>query len=114
MRLISVVIAMTVALNCTAIAQQPGDDTYKRLRKADRIIRIGVVMMVAGALIAPITVRDNVPNRDLHMAGGLSLVGAGMVVVWLGANERRRVLQPQTTVGIGVGRDKAVEIRRTW
>jgi hypothetical protein len=43
---------------------------------------------------------------------GTMMVGSG--VVWWGATERRRAIQPQTTIGFLYGSKVGLQFRRSW
>jgi len=106
-----VIVVVVFALFCVVqpcVAQQRDDN----IRNGNRKITIGLVMMGAGALVAPLTaVTEASHNDSAVMATGIGLIGAGSILVWLGATERRH---PQTTIGLSFGRKAALQIRRIW
>jgi hypothetical protein len=115
----SACLVLLVILLATAqpLAQQSTNShTTDQLRKANRKIAIGLALMGAGALAAPLTAlarRDGDPGGPaMDVSIGMIVVGSG--VTWWGATERRRALQPQTTIGVDVGRGLAFQFRRIW
>ena len=108
-RVVALVLLLSVASPCAA---QERDD---RLRSSKRKITVGLVMIGAGALIAPLTaINDGAYNDSAIMTTGMGLIVVGGGVVWWGAGERRRALQPQTTIGVSVGRRAALQVVRVW
>ena len=115
MKFTSLVILVIVLATAHPFAQQR-DYTAEQLRKANRKITIGLVLMGAGALAAPLTAlarREGDPGgRAMNVSIGMIVVGSG--VTWWGATERRRALQPQTVIGVDVGRTIGFHFRRYW
>ena len=97
------------------LAQQRTDThTTDQLRKANRKIALGLALMGAGALAAPLTAmarRDGDPGGPaMNVSSGMISVGSG--VTWWGATERRRALQPQTAIRVDISRGVAFQFRR--
>jgi hypothetical protein len=98
-------------------AQQPtNDDETEQLRRAKRKITIGLALMGAGALAAPLTAlarrEGDSGGPAMNVSIGMIFVGGG--VAWWGATERRHALQPQIAIGADVGRTLAFHLHRTW
>jgi hypothetical protein len=77
---------------------------------------IGLALMGAGALAAPLTA---LARRGGDSGGPAINVGIGMIfvgggVAWWGATERRRALRPQIAIAVDVGRTLGFHFRRTW
>ncbi len=115
----SVGIAALIIVFATAhpLAQQAkDDDTAERLRKANRKIAIGLTLIGVGALAGPITAPSS-HDGDLGgtaMTAGIGMMFVGSGIAWWGFRERTRALQPQTAIGIDIGRTRGVRIIRTW
>jgi len=108
-------LAVVLSIANAAWADQLSTEKQRQLRNANRKIWIGIVMMAGGAVIAPLTslaTEANGKGQTIKTGVGLMIAGSG--VVWWGASERRRTLDPQITVGLSVGRGSAVFVRRTW
>lgn len=117
MKTIVVAVLLTVVATAHPFAQQTTNDhTAEQLRNANRKIMIGLVLMGAGALAAPLTAlarREGDPGGPvMNTSIGMMVVGSG--IVWWGATERRRALQPQTTIGVDVGRTIGFHVRHIW
>lgn len=115
----SIVIAALIIVFAAAhpLAQQAkDDDTVARVRKANHKILIGLTLIGAGAFTGPLTAAA---RRDGDMGGTAMTAGMGMMFVgsgiaWWGLHERTRALQPQTAIGVDLGRTVGVRVRRTW
>ena len=115
MRSIWVIVLCVLLATSQALAQQTRNNE-EELRKANRKITIGLALMGAGALAAPLTAlarRQGDPGGPtMNVSIGMIFVGGG--VAWWGATERRRALRPQTAIGVDVGRTLGVHFRRAW
>ena len=115
MRFISIVILAVMLLTARPFAQQR-DGTAEQVRKANRKIMIGLVLIGAGALAAPLTAaarrEGDVGGPAMSASIGMMFVGSG--VAWWGAIERSRAIQPQTVIGVDVGRTIGFRFRRSW
>jgi len=108
---LAVVLSMTNAVWADPLSTEQ----QRQMRNANRKIWFGVVMMAGGAVIAPLTALATEANgKGQTMKAGVGLMIAGSAVIWWGASERRRTLDPQITVGVSLGRGNAVFVRRTW
>jgi hypothetical protein len=95
-------------------SQSPKEDKAA-LRRGSLMMGIGAALVGAGVLMVPVTDTKASFRRDRSvMFAGLGSVATGSVLLWLGASDRRRVVQPQTTVGVTVGDHKGLQVRRTW
>jgi anaerobic C4-dicarboxylate transporter len=111
MRRVAAIVILLIVTAFPCAAQQRDE----RLRSANRKINIGLVMIGAGALIAPLTaINDGAHNDSTMMTTGIGLIVVGSGVVWSGAIERRRALRPQTTIGVSIGRRSALQVTRVW
>jgi hypothetical protein len=113
--LIAALLALLIASQ--ASAQQLTDkQRTERVRSANRKITIGLVLMGAGALAAPLTALNrrtgDTDGAAMSASVGVMILGSG--IVWWGATDRRRALQPQIAIGIGVGKAKSIRVTRTW
>jgi hypothetical protein len=119
MRMIcSVMVAVLLAV-ATPHAQKTEAERAQEVRKGNLKILIGLCSIGAGAFILPLSRGANSPNSNNASIGnsvgpGLGLMAIGSYVVWLGAVERQRAMQPQTTFGVAFGPTKAVQIRHSW
>ena len=117
MRSIWVIVLCVVLATAQTLAQQTTDDDKpEQLRKANRKITIGLVLMGAGALAAPLTAlaRREGDSGGPAMNASIGMIFLGSGVAWWGATERRRALQPQIAIGVDIGRTLGFHFRRTW
>ena len=113
MRSLWVIVLCVMLATAQTLAQQTTDDEAAQLRRANRKITIGLALMGAGALAAPLTAlarQGDTPTMNVSI--GMIFVGGG--VAWWGATERRRALRPQIAIGVDVGRTVGFHFRRTW
>jgi hypothetical protein len=108
---------LMLAIAAQASAQQITDkQRTEQVRSANRKITIGLVLMGVGALAAPLTAlsreRGDPGGPAMNASIGVMVLGSG--VAWWGAVERRRALQPQTAIGIGLGKAKTFRVTQTW
>jgi hypothetical protein len=86
------------------------------MRAANRKIKVGLVLMGAGALAAPLAALERKTGDPggpvMNASIGVMFLGSGMAM-W-GAMDRRRALQPQTAIGVSLGKAKSVRVTRTW
>jgi hypothetical protein len=117
MKRIAAVILASVLSTVPSFAQQK-PSSADQLRHANRKITIGLVLMGVGALLAPVTALGNQhhgdPGGGTGMKLSIAMVGVGSGVAWWGASERRRVLQPQTVIGVDVGSQVGIYVGRSW
>jgi hypothetical protein len=114
-RFTSIVIVAVLLATAQPFAQQR-DDTAEQVRKANRKMMIGLVLMGAGALAAPLTAlaRREGDSGGPAMNASIGMIVVGSGVTWWGATERSRALQPQTVIGVAVGRTVGFHFRRSW
>ena len=117
MRSPCVIVLCVLLATSQALAQQTtDDDKAEELRKANRKITIGLALIGAGALAAPLTSLNrrygDTGGPAMNVSIGMIFVGGG--VAWWGATERRRALRPQIALGVDVGRTLGFHFRRTW
>jgi len=99
----------------TAAAHQNPLDQGAQFRKGTRNMWIGVALVGVGLIVAPVTaVNPHDTTHSAAVATGVGLVAAGSVMVWVGAGERRKASQPETTFGVFLGKNNGVQIRRLW
>jgi len=112
MRAMAIVIGFMLIATTSTFGQQPTNgQKAQQLRSGNRKIVIGLTMIGIGALVAPLTAVE--PKGATRAACiGMMFVGGG--VAWWGATERRRVIQPQTTIGFLYGRKVGLQFRRSW
>lgn len=109
-RIVGIAVLLIVMASPCAAQQRDG-----QLRSANRKITIGLVMMGAGTLIAPLTaINDGRYNQSTIMTTGIGLIVVGGGVASWGMMERRRALRPQTTIGVFIGRRPALRVSRVW
>jgi hypothetical protein len=111
MKAISVILLLSIT--AAPVAAQHGGDREKRVQRATRKMWLGSGMMVAGAIIAPITATKARDQANVGLVG-LGVVAVGTVVLWSGAQSRRKALQPNTTLRLQLGRTAAVQFQRVW
>ena len=73
----------------------------------------GVCLVAAGLLVVPVTAVGHVNGYDPPVVGA-GLVAAGGSLIWWGMRDRRKATQPNTTVGVMIGRKSEIHIRRSW
>ena len=115
MRSIWAIVLCVLLATSQALAQQTTNNE-EELRKANRKIMIGLALMGAGALVAPLTALNrrygDTGTPAMNVSIGMIFVGGG--VAWWGAAERRRALQPQIAIGADIERTLGFHFRRTW
>jgi len=111
----TVTVALLILLtNTAAFAEQIPADQAPPLHKSSRKIWIGAGLAGAGAFILPITA-TRTPNQSPATAVvGVGFIGVGSGLIWLGTQERRRAMLPQTTVDVFLGPRNGIQIRRAW
>lgn len=116
MKFATAVILASVLFTVPSFAQQR--DRAQQLRQANRKITIGLVLMAVGAVVAPWNTPDHRLEGDagggVALKASIGMVAVGSGLAWWGATERRRVLQPQTMVGVDVGKGVGIRFRRVW
>ena len=116
MKSLGVIVLCVMVATAQTLAQQTTDEEAEQLRRANRKITIGLALMGAGALAAPLTAlarrQGDTGGPTMNVSIGLIIAGGG--VAWWGATERRRVLRPQIAIGVDVGRTLGFHFRRTW
>jgi hypothetical protein len=94
-------------------AQQPGGAAAMK-RKGDIKMWIGGALMVGGAFTLPATVGHNTEGKGDPSLVGVGMMMAGSGILWWGFQDKRKAMQPNTTVGVAFGRASAVQFRRSW
>ena len=109
---------LMLAIAAEVSAQQVTDkQRAEQIRSATRKIRIGLVLMGVGAVAAPVAAlsrKTGDPGGGPAMNASIGVMFLGSGVVWWGAVERRRAVQPQIAIGIGLGRAKSIRLTRSW
>ncbi len=103
----------------SASAQQIDDQTDAQFKSGERKLWIGMALIVGGALIMPLTAtgatgKSRALGSEATTAVGFGAVGAGTWLVWSGFHQRRRAVAPHTELGVALGRQTGVIIRRRW
>ena len=107
--------AIASVVVCLLLAQPVAAQSHEeQIKGARRTISIGLAMMGAGALMAPLTAVNESSAKGPLMTAGVGLIVIGGGVVWWGATRHRNATHPQTTIGINLGRSKALQLRHTW
>ncbi len=75
---------------------------------------IGAGLVGAGTFAVPLTALGSTSGRNEPRLLGVGLMGAGSAFMWLGAQDRRKGMQPSTTFGVTTRRVRSVQIRRSW
>ena len=117
MKFVSIVALLTLSIAAQPSAQQLTDrERAEQVRAANRKITIGFVLMGAGALAAPLTAlaRKSGDSGGPAMNASIGVMVLGSGVAWWGAMDRRRALQPQTAITIGLGNAKTFLVTRAW
>lgn len=115
MKQIFLSVAVALSMTNAAWADQLSTEKQRQLQNGNRKIWLGVGMMAGGAIVAPWTAATtDGRGKSQTMTAGIGLMIVGSGVVWWGANERRRALDPQITVGVSIGRSNAVFVRSSW
>ena len=109
-------VTMLVALFGTNVfAQQPQvDQTTAQIHRGTVKIRLGIGLAIVGtALMVVPTTPPSSETHKLDAPAAAMVVGGFGLIAW-GAKERRQAVHPQTTLGVMVGRNRGVQIRRAW
>ena len=109
-------VLVTVVATCAAtpaFAQQGGGQAALK-RKGDIKTWVGAGLMGVGAFTLPGTVGPTGRNDGDPPWVGIGLLTAGGGILLWGFQDKRNAVQPNTTVGVTVGRTSAVQIRRSW
>jgi hypothetical protein len=103
--------AATSSAQQTAVASDPA-----ALHRGTMKMWIGASLIGAGAFLIPVTAATNDSRGPItRNAGvGLGLMAGGSCMMWWGAQQRRRATQPEITLGVALGRNTGVHIRRAW
>jgi hypothetical protein len=113
-RMCVVTALMMLFAGSSASAQQLATEAAQ-IRKGERMIRAGVGLMAAGALVIPAT---SVVSDRLHLGpvtAGAGLMMAGGLLTSLGIRERQRAVRPELTFGMALSHSsKVVQFRRSW
>jgi hypothetical protein len=116
MRSLWIIVLCVILATAQTLAQQTTEDEAEQLRRANRKITIGLALMGAGALAAPLTAlarrQGDTGGPAMNVSIGMIFVGGG--VAWWGATERRRAVRPQIAIGVDVGRTVGFHFRRIW
>jgi hypothetical protein len=117
MKSLSIATLLTIVIAAQASAQNLTDEQRtEQMRTANRKIKVGLVLMGAGALAAPLTAlarkTGDPSGPSMNASIGVMVLGSG--IAWWGAMDRRRALQPQTAIGIGLGKAKTIRFTHTW
>src|SRR5688500_3398434 len=117
MKSLSIATLLTLVITAQPSAQQLTDEQRtEQLRAASRKIKIGLVLMGAGALAAPLTAlarkTGDPSGPGMNASIGVMVLGSG--IAWWGAMDRRRALQPQTSIGVSLGKANSIRVTRTW
>jgi hypothetical protein len=115
MRTICLVMVTVLLAVATPYAQKTEAERAREVRKGNLKVLIGLCSIGAGAFILPLTGANSEGASNGSSVGpGLALMAVGSYVVWLGAIERHRAIQPQITFGVALGPVKAIQVRRAW
>jgi hypothetical protein len=115
MRVLAIAIGLVLIATTSTLGQQPtNEQKTQQLRSGNRRIVIGLAMIAIGALVAPLTALNSDEPEGATMAASVGTMMVGSGVVWWGATERRRAIQPQTTIGFLHGRKVGLQFRRSW
>jgi hypothetical protein len=106
-----------VATAAPAFAQQPGAQpggAAALKRKGDIKMWIGGALMVGGAFTLPATVGHNPEGKSDPLLAGVGMMMAGSGILWWGFHDKRKAMQPTTTLGVAIGGVSGVQVRRSW
>ena len=90
------------------------DTEQERLRRANVTMWTGVALAVGGLILLPVTVVGKTERNASPALLGLGITAVGTVLIWKGAQDRRKAVSPQTTVAVFTGRSTGVQVRRVW
>jgi hypothetical protein len=107
-----IAIILIVSLAPAVFAESQPTIDQARMHKGQMLTRVGIGLVVAGAIVLPMTATKGEDNT--HVWTGLGLFGGGGALLLWGASEKRQASRPQTTIGVSLGRVKGVQIRRAW
>jgi hypothetical protein len=110
-----ILIATLIVLLATVpgYADQSTDEQAAQLRRGNVKFWLGVCLAGAGAFVLPITNTGSSRSGNVEIFA-VGMLATGSVLVWSGTQDRRRAAQPQTTLGVTVGRTSGVILRRSW
>ena len=107
-------IAVVVALCLLSSTTHAADTEQERLHRANVTMWTGVALAVGGLILLPVTVAGNAGRDTSPELLGLGITAVGTVLIWKGAQDRRKAVSPQTTVAVFTGRSTGVQVRRVW
>ena len=116
MKMAATLLMIALTVGTVSAQQQTASDRTRRVRSADRKILVGLAFVGAGAMMIPMTnaLLDEAPQEPVAMSG-VGLMAAGSVLVWYGARDRRKAIQPRTTFGLMLGNKySALQVHRRW
>lgn len=103
-------VALTVATPTAFGADLKGDAAL--LRAARTKMRVGVTLVGLGAFVLPATLTNTSPS-DAVLATGVGAIGIGTLLLWSGAEDRRKA-SPHTQLTLTIGRRTLVGVRHLW
>jgi len=111
---LSVLVALLLS-HTPAFAQQGASDRQNaQVRSGARKMWVGIGLMAAGAVLAlPATANSGDTNDGLVLTS-VGLVFTGGTLAWLGAEQRRKAVRPQTGFAFTLGRRNGLQIRKAW
>jgi hypothetical protein len=106
--------AVVVALCLLGATTHAADSEQERLHRANVTMWTGVALAVGGLILLPVTVVGKTERDASPELLGLGITVVGTVLIWRGAQDRRKAVSPQTTVAVFTGRSTGVQVRRVW
>jgi len=116
-RMIASMIVFILLFSISPGAQdRSAEQTAPALRRARIKTWIGIGLIGSGALVLPLTASASSERspQGATAATGVALIGSGLVLVWWGATDRRKVTQPHSTISASLGRTTSLQFRRSW
>lgn len=117
MKTIAVVLIVLVAAP-QAFAQETPQQTAL-IHKGTLKVWTGISLMGAGAFLMPVTGTKGVhssgdSHAEVFTTSGIGLFFVGGGLIWSGARDRQKALNPHTTFRVSVGKANGLQIRRVW
>jgi hypothetical protein len=111
MRTVIVLTMLMLFASALAFAQQTPSQ-MEQIHNGRVKVWLGLGLIGTGAWVIPLTATNSNSNGPATLGMGLIALGGGLV--WLGVDQQRKAVQPETTFRLMVGRTKGVQIRRSW
>lgn len=110
----SVLVALLLSYTPALAQQSAADRQNAQVRSGTRKMWVGIGVMAAGAVLAIPATSNSSDTNDGLVLTSVGLLFTGGTLAWLGAEQRRKAVRPQTVFTVTLGRRNGVQIRKAW